>query len=261
MGLLDGRVMLVSGVGPGLGRAVAEAALREGASVALGDLEEERLEDLQRLLDPDGERSVALRLDITDDAACDALVAAAHARFGRVDGVVHVAALDTQVGGLLEGGLDDWDRAAAVNVKGTLRMTLAAVPLLQQRGGSVVIIGTIGAVRPRRGMLRMAYGASKGALSTAARYLATELGPHGIRVNTVAPGWKWGPVLEEWAVGESAKRGVGMDELMGPIRQESALQELASDDDIANAVVFFLSDLSAKVTGQTLHVDGGSYFH
>jgi NAD(P)-dependent dehydrogenase (short-subunit alcohol dehydrogenase family) len=250
-GLLADRVVLVSGVGPGLGRAVAEAALREGARVALGDLDAERARGIARALDPGGTRSLVFPLDITSDAACTAFVAEIEARFGRLDGVVHVAAL--------EGGLDDWDRTAAINVKGTLQMTRAAVPLLQRGGGSVVVIGTIGVVRPRLESLRFAYAMSKGALRTAVRYLARELGPHRIRVNTVAPGFKWGPVLEAWANEQAAKRGVPLGEVVAGLERETALGSLASDDDVANSVVFFLSDLSAKVTGQILYVEAGSY--
>ena len=259
MGLLDGRVVVVSGAGPGLGRETAAAALREGARVVLGDLEPERAEAIRAELDPSGARSLAAPLDITSEDACRALVAAAGARFGAIDGLVHVAAFDTAVGGLLEGGLEDWDRSAEVNVKGTLRMTRAAVPLLRVRGGSIVVISSIAAFRPRLEVLRFAYGASKGALFTAARYLARELGPLGIRINTIAPGWKWGPVLEQWTREEAARRGISFDEMLAGMQAEVALRRLASDADIANSIVFFLSDLSSRVTGQCLVVDGGGY--
>lgn len=259
MGLLADRVVLVSGFGPGLGRSVAAAALREGAFVALGDLDGERARAIREELDPGGAHSLVTMLDITSDESCDAIIAQVKERFGRLDGVVHVAALDHVVGGLLEGGLDDWDRTSAVNVKGTMRMTKAAVPLLQERGGSVVVIGTVGAFRPRIEVLRFAYAMSKGALLTAVRYLSRELGRHRIRVNTIAPGFKWGPVLEAWAKGEAEKQGVTLREIVAGLERETSLGSLASDDDIANSVVFFLSDLSAKVTGQTLVVDAGSY--
>ena len=259
MGLLEGRVVLVSGVGPGLGRSVAAAALREGARVALGDLEGERAAAIRDELDPDGTRSLVTALDITRDESCRAFVDTVKAHFGRLDGVVHVAAIDHLVGGLMEGGLDDWDRTASVNVKGTLQMTRAAVPMLQERGGSIVVIGTIGVVRPRAEMLRFAYAMSKGALVAGVRYLARELGRHQIRVNTVAPGFKWGPVLEQWALGQAEKAGISLEELVAKLAADTSLGSLASDDDVANAVVFFLSDLSSKVTGQLLYVEAGSY--
>ncbi|MBY0402068.1 SDR family oxidoreductase [Myxococcota bacterium] len=259
MGLLEGRVVLVSGFGPGLGRSVGKAVLLQGGSIVVGDLDGARAEAIRHELDPDAKRSVASTLDITSGASCDALVEQARRRFGRLDGVVHVAALDHVVGGLLEGGLDDWDRTAEINVKGTLRMTKAAVPLLQERGGSVVVIGTNGVYRPRIEVLRFAYAMSKGALLTGVRYLARELGRLRIRVNTVAPGFKWGPVVEAWAEGQAEARGISVREIVEGLERETSLGVLASDDDVADSVVFFLSDLSAKITGQLLVVDSGTY--
>jgi NAD(P)-dependent dehydrogenase (short-subunit alcohol dehydrogenase family) len=258
--LLDGKIVLVSGVGPGLGRSCAAAALAHGASVALGDLDHPRLRGIAGELVDDQARVLTAALDITDDGATAAMVAAVRDRFGRVDGVVHVAALDTVVGGLEDGDLDDWDRASTVNVRGTLSLTRALLPLLAP-GASIVIIGSIAAARPRDGSLRLAYGVSKGALATAARYLATELGPRGVRVNTVAPGWKWGPVLAGYLARVSAATGRPVEEMLDDYRAESALRDIASDDDVADTVVYFLSDLSKKVTGQTIHVDAGGYFH
>src|ERR1700674_4093996 len=134
MGILDGKVFIVSGVGPGLGRAVAATALDEGAGVVLGDIDAGRVSAIREALDPSGTRAVALEADIAAETTADALVAAAADRFGRLDGIVHVAAIDYIVGGLLDGDLDDWTRAADVNVKGTLRLTKAAVPALTESG-------------------------------------------------------------------------------------------------------------------------------
>jgi NAD(P)-dependent dehydrogenase (short-subunit alcohol dehydrogenase family) len=257
--LLEGKVVLVSGVGPGLGRACARAVLDGGGSVAMGDLDRERVAEIADELDADHQRSLALGMDIANPTDTAAMAAAIRERWGRLDGLVHVAALDTSVGGLEDGDLDDWDRVARVNVRGTLELTKATLDLMGA-GSSIVIIGSIGAVRPRLSSLRLAYGASKGALVTAARYLATELGPRGIRVNTVAPGWKWGPVLAGYVDQVAAATGRTTDEIVDKYRAESALREIADDDDVANTVAYFLSDLSRRVSGQMLHVDGGSYF-
>lgn len=258
--LLDGKVVLVSGVGPGLGRSCAAAALAHGArGVAMGDLDGDRVAAIASSLDPSGTRTLTAAIDVRSQADIDSFIGAVRDRWTTLDAVVHVAAYDTAVGGLLEGGLADWERAAAVNVHGTLALTQAAVPLFADHGGSIVIIGTIGVVRPRAGSLRLAYGMSKGALLTAARYLAVELGPRKIRVNTVAPGFKWGPVLEGYLRGVAASTGRPFDELVDEIRAEAAMGEIATDDDIADSVVYFCSDLSQRVTGQVLHVDAGGY--
>ncbi len=258
--LLEGKVLLVSGTGPGLGRSCVAGALAHGArGVAMCDLHEERAARVAAELDPTGGRTLVRQVDITDEEGVVSFVDAVRDRWGAIDGLVHVAAYDTPVGGLLDGSLADWDQAAAVNVRGTLALTRAAVPLFGERGGSIVVIGTIGAVRPRASSLRLAYGASKGALVTAARYLAVELGSRRIRVNTVAPGFKWGPVLEGYLRDVSAATGRPFEELVDEIRAESPMGEIATDDDIADTVVYLCSDLSSRVSGQIIHVDAGAY--
>jgi len=259
-GLLDDKVVLVSGVGPGLGRSCVRAVLDGGGLVAVGDMDLDRVGIIAKELDPSGRRTLVAPMDITKPGEVAAMMTAVGERWGRLDGLVHVAALDTPVGGLEDGDLDDWDRVSQVNVRGTLEVTKAALGLLGP-GAAIVVIGSIGAVRPRLWSLRMAYGASKGALATVAHYLATELGPRGIRVNTVAPGWKWGPVLAGYVEHLSASTGRSAEEIKEGFRVESALHDIANDDDVADAVTFFLSDLSRKVSGQTLYVDAGSYFH
>jgi NAD(P)-dependent dehydrogenase (short-subunit alcohol dehydrogenase family) len=255
--LLDGRVVLVSGTGPGLGSETARAVLREGGSVVLGD-RLGRVESLRNELDPDGGHSVAVLADVTDPAASERLVQAASERFGRLDAVVNVAAVDTVFGGLMSGSLDDWDLAAQVNVKGALQVTKAAVPLIEASGGgAVVFIGSIGAVARDEQFEMMAYGATKGAMVTAAWYLARELGPRGIRVNTVSPGYKWGPVLESALRAQAEATGVDIDRVAQPIRDSLALRYIPTDGDVANTIAFLCSDLAKGITGQTLFVDAG----
>ncbi|WP_432842556.1 SDR family oxidoreductase [Dactylosporangium sp. CA-092794] len=258
MGVLDGLVVLVSGSGPGLGRATAAAALREGAGVVLADRQGDVLEQTHAEVDPGGERSVAVRADITSAEDCAAAVAAARDRFGRLDGLVNVAAVDNANGGL-DVALDDWDRTAAVNIRGTIQMTRAAVPLIREggRGGSVVLIGSTMARMPGRTAPRLAYGMSKGALASAVYHLAGELGPDAIRVNNVSPGFKLGPVLDGYFRTEAQRRGVSYDEVADVYRAEVLLPELATDEDVANTAVFFLSGWSKAITGQTVFVDGG----
>jgi NAD(P)-dependent dehydrogenase (short-subunit alcohol dehydrogenase family) len=257
-GALDGKVILVSGVGPGLGRAVASEALRGGARVVLGDLDGARVRAILSDLGADEDAALAVEADIRSFAACEELVSAARSAFGRVDGLVHVAALDTPVGGLLDGDLDDWSAVAEVNVKGTLQLTKLAVPLLRDSGaGSVVMVGSIAAAGPVEGVVQLAYGMSKAALAVGAYYLSRELGPLGIRVNTVAPGWKWGPTLEEGMAQLASTAGVPVETLVAPVREQISLRRFATDGDVADSVVFLLSDATKAITGQTVYVDGG----
>ena len=257
-GALDGKVILVSGVGPGLGRAVASEALRGGARVVLGDLDGARVRAILSDLGADEDAALAVEADIRSFAACEELVSVARSAFGRVDGLVHVAALDTPVGGLLDGDLDDWSAVAEVNVKGTLQLTKLAVPLLRDSGaGSVVMVGSIAAAGPVEGVVQLAYGMSKAALAVGAYYLSRELGPLGIRVNTVAPGWKWGPTLEDGMAQLASSRRCSRRDA-GRARSRTDLSPPVRDRrDVADSVVFLLSDATKAITGQTVYVDGG----
>jgi NAD(P)-dependent dehydrogenase (short-subunit alcohol dehydrogenase family) len=134
------------------------------------------------------------------------------------------------------------------------------VPLMQATGGSIVLIASTAVARPRRTRLNMAYGMSKAALVTSTYYLAEELGPTGLRTNTIAPGWKWGPVVAGYFEQSAAEQGVPVEQLVDTVTEELSLRRMATDGDVANASVFFLSDMSRSITGQTIFVDGGHVF-
>jgi NAD(P)-dependent dehydrogenase (short-subunit alcohol dehydrogenase family) len=258
IGALDGKVIVVSGVGPGLGREVASQALRAGARVVLGDVDGDRVGAIRTDLGAEENETVAVEADIRSLSACEELVSVARSRFGRLDGLVHVAALDTPVGGLLDGDLDDWSAVADVNVKGTLQLTRLAVPVLRDSGGgSIVMVGSIAAAGPVDGVVQLAYGMSKAALAVGVYYLSRELGPLGIRVNTVAPGWKWGPTLEGGMAALASSTGVTIEALVAPVREQISLRRFATDRDVADSIVFLLSDGAKSITGQTVYVDGG----
>lgn len=252
---LAGRVVLVSGAGPGLGAVTGRTLVRLGASVVLADLDgEAAARSAQGLAD----HALAVRCDIRSDDDCRSLMETTLARFGRLDGVVNVAALDTTVGGVLGGAVRSWPEVAAVNVEGTLRVIEHAAPALAASGrGAVVMIGSTGAALPRRSTMRLAYGVSKGALATATRYLAQELGAQGVTVNNVAPGFKDGPTLQGYFEQTAAAQGVSVGAVTAPLRAELALGRFATDQDVADTIAFFLSDSARTITGQTLYVDGG----
>ena len=163
--ILEGKTVVVSGVGPGLGREVAACALRDGANVAIAARTQEKLASIAKELDPSGERVLAQPADITDYASCEALMAAAAERFGGVDAVVNVAALDAIFGTLESTSDDDWRRSLEMNVLGTMHVARASVPHLEARGGgSIVLIGSQAMWLPPK-MPQMAYGAEIGRAS------------------------------------------------------------------------------------------------
>ncbi|MER5951343.1 SDR family oxidoreductase [Streptomyces sp. NPDC001904] len=260
-GLLAGKTVIVSGVGAGLGHQVAAAVVRDGGNAVLGARTEANLAKAAAELDPDGARTAYRATDITDEGQCAALAELARERFGGVDAVVHVAAWDSYFGGLEDADFETWRGVLDVNLLGTLRMTRACLPALKERGGSVVIIGTQSAVAAPTQVWQAAYAASKGALTSAMYSLARELGPHRIRVNTVLPGWMWGPPVQAFVQFTAQTEKVPEDEVLGRLTERMALPELATDGDVADAAVFFASDRARAITGQQLLVNAGELMH
>ncbi|MFG2420041.1 SDR family oxidoreductase [Streptomyces sp. NPDC048448] len=257
MSQLAGKTVVVSGVGAGLGHQVAAAVVRDGGNAVLGARTEANLAKSAADLDPDGAHTAYRATDITDEAQCEALAALATERFGRIDAIVHVAAWDSYFGGLQDADFTTWQSVIDVNLLGTLRMTRACLPALKVCGGSVVIIGTQSSVAAPSQVRQAAYAASKGALTSAMYSMARELGPHRIRVNTVLPGWMWGPPVEAYVQFTAYTEGVPEADALQRLTERMALPELATDGDVADAAVFLASDRARAITGQSLLVNAG----
>jgi NAD(P)-dependent dehydrogenase (short-subunit alcohol dehydrogenase family) len=257
MSLLAGKTVVVSGVGAGLGHQVAAAVVRDGGDAVLGARTEANLAKATAELDPGGAHTAYRATDITDESQCEALAALARERFGRIDAVVHVAARDSYFGGLEDADFATWQSVLEVNLLGTLRMTRACLPALKAGGGSVVFIGTQSSVAAPSQVRQAAYAASKGALTSAMYSLARELGPYRIRVNTVLPGWMWGPPVEGYVRHTAHTEGVPEAEVLERLTRRVVLPELATDGDVADAAVFLASDRARAITGQSLLVNAG----
>ncbi|WP_328872056.1 SDR family oxidoreductase [Streptomyces sp. NBC_00287] len=257
MSLLYGRTVVVSGVGPGLGHQVAAAVIRDGGNAVLGARTEANLTKSAAEIDPDGAHTAYRTTDITDEAQCESLAGLARERFGRIDAVVHVAAWDGYFGGLEDADFPTWQQVIDVNLLGSLRMTRACLPALKSGGGSVVFIGTQSAVAAPSQVRQAAYAASKGALTSAMYSLARELGPYRIRVNTVLPGWMWGPPVRAYVRFAAQSEGVEESAVRKRLTDRMALPELATDGDVADAAVFLVSDRARAITGQSLLVNAG----
>ncbi|MFF9900478.1 SDR family oxidoreductase [Streptomyces longispororuber] len=257
MSLLQGKTVVVSGVGAGLGREVAAAVVREGGAAVLGARTAANLARAAAEADPGGGRTAWLATDITDEDQCAALAALARERFGRLDALVQVAAWDSHFGGLEDADFTTWAGVLDVNLLGSLRMTRACLPGLKERGGAVVLIGTQSSVAAPTQVRQAAYAASKGALTSAMYSLARELGPHRVRVNTVQPGWMWGPPVAAYVTLTARTEGVAEEEVRRRLTERMALPDLATDGDVADACVFLASDRARAITGQSLLVNAG----
>lgn len=258
--LLEGTTAIVSGVGPGLGQAIATAFVREGANVTLAARNEEYLDGVATELRSNGGRVLVSPTNITDAAACSRTVERTVTEFGGIDAVVNNAFRMDPGYAFADADLERWKKIYEVNVWGSLNMTQAVIPSMRARGhGSIVFVGSMSMrkIRPKEG----AYASSKSALIGAAQVLAKELGPDNIRVNTIVPGWIGGHNVEWYIEHESTRRGVTKDEIVAEITKDIPLGIIPPQEDIANTAVFFASELSAVVTGQALDVNGGEYLH
>jgi NAD(P)-dependent dehydrogenase (short-subunit alcohol dehydrogenase family) len=255
---LAGKTVIISGVGPGLGRETALVASREGANVVLGARTGATLKSVADEVDPTGARVAFAVTDVTNEAACERLVATALERFGRIDAVVNCAALDALFGGLdAAGDFSTWKATFDVNLFGSLYMTRAALPELRRNHGSVVFVSSQTQHHPPPAVLQMGYASSKSALTGAMRHLANEVGPDGVRVNEIAPGWMWGPPVEMFVKMTASHRGVEEDVVLSELTERMPLRRMASDGEVAETIVFFASDRAGGITGQTLLVNAG----
>ena len=206
-----------------------------------------------------GRRGVAVPTDLADAAAAEHLAEAALGAFGRVDALVYNALAMPPIKELREVGLAAISASFDANVVAALRLTRLLVPALAESKGSVVMINSMVVRFSQRTM--GPYKLTKAALLAMAQSLATELGPQGIRVNSVAPGHIWGDSLK-WYFGYLAKkRGVTVEQVYEETAAPLDLGRLPEPDEIADAVVFLASEMARAVTGQCLDVNCGEYHH
>ncbi|ACU77588.1 short-chain dehydrogenase/reductase SDR [Catenulispora acidiphila DSM 44928] len=258
--LLEGKTVIVSGVGEGLGREVAQAAYDQGANVVLGARTEAKL--AKAAAEFDSARVAHATTDITSDDDCRRLVALAVERFGGLDGLVNVAAMDQVFGGVSDADFADWRAVYEVNVVGTLQLSKAAIPHLARESGAttgIVHILSQSMWVPATEVMQAAYAASKGALLSATYGMAKELGPRRIRVNAVVPSWMWGPMVQGYVAWTASSQGIAEEQVLSSLTDRMALPEMASDGDVANAAVFMVSPYAGGITGQSLAVNAGDY--
>jgi NAD(P)-dependent dehydrogenase (short-subunit alcohol dehydrogenase family) len=257
--LLPDKVVVVSGVGPGLGQAVAIRAAQAGADVVLAARTESFLAEVAGKVTAAGRRALVVPTDITDDAACERLAEAALAEFGRVDTLVNNAFAMPPMRSLGKVDLEELRDNFDVNVLGALRLTRLLTPALVASGGSIVMVNSAVLRHSRRPF--GPYKVAKAGLLAIAQNLASELGPQGVRVNSVAPGWIWADSLRWWFDFQAGQRGVPAQEIYDEVAATTDLRRLPEPDEVADAVLFLASDLARAVTGQCLDVNCGEFHH
>jgi 3-oxoacyl-[acyl-carrier protein] reductase len=248
MGALDGRVALVTGAARGIGAATARRLAADGARVALLDLDESAAAATAADVSPD---AIGVGADVTDAAAVEGAVAEVAERLGGLHILVNNAGV-TRDNLLFKLTEDDWDTVMNVHLKGAFIMSKAAQQhFVPQRYGRIVNLSSLSALG-NRGQAN--YSAAKMGLQGFTRTLAIELGPFGVTVNAVAPGF----VATEMTDATAVRLGLTPEQFRAASAEATPVRRVGQPDDIANAIAFFASDAASFVTGQTLYVDGGA---
>jgi NAD(P)-dependent dehydrogenase (short-subunit alcohol dehydrogenase family) len=259
MGLLEGKVAIVAGVGPGLGRSVVLALAEQGAAVVMCARRPDVMDEVAAQIRAGGGRALTQITDLAEPDQVQALVVAAREHFGRIDILVNNA-FDTgaEYATVAEADIGRWQKSMQVIYWGTVAMTKAVIPHMTEQGdGRIIMIGSLAVQRPQPTW--GSYIGPKAALAGLIRLLATEVGPAGIRVNGVQPAHIFGPTVEKFFHDTAEARGVEYEVVYREAADETSLGYLPPSDEVAGSVVFFASPLSAPVTGQILNVNAGAW--
>ncbi len=257
MALLQDKVVVLSGVGPGLGRALGEEAAKLGAHLVLASRTRRRLDKMAEVVRSHGRQALVVPTDITDDAACHALVEAAMTEFGRVDCLINNAFAIPPMEPLTTLDHDSLRASLETNALAPLRLSSLFADALAASRGSIIMVNSavLRQSQPEFG----GYKLSKGTLVHLASSLASELGPRGIRVNSVAPSWIYEDVNKAYFDHLAAERGVTHEDIYRETADLTDLKRLATPEEVARATLFLASDLASAVAGITLDVSCGEF--
>jgi len=250
--ILEGKVAIITGAASGIGRATAILFAKEGAKVAVADVNDAGGKETVKLVHEEGKEAILVHTDVSKASDAKNMVQKVMDSFGRIDVLVNNAGI-VVVKPLSETTEEDFDRVIA-NFKSVFLCTKFALPHMK-RGGSIVnvasISGHIGEIN------HAVYGGTKGAIISMTRALAWELAPLGIRVNSVSPGSVETPMLLGDIVGEAKRRGVSIDAIRKETEEKVALKRWAKPEEIAYGILSLASDKASYINGIDLLIDGG----
>lgn len=255
--LLQDKVVVLSGVGPGLGRALGAEAARMGADLVLVSRTAKRLEKMAAAIRDLGRRALVVPADITDEASRAGIVEAALAEFGKVDCLINNAFGIPPMEPITTLDLGGLRAAQETNVFAPLRLSALFADALAASQGSIIMVNScvVHSSQPEYA----GYKLSKGTLKHLASSLATELGPRGIRVNSIAPSYIYEDVNKAYFDWLATEAGTTHDEIYRQKAEPTDLKRLATPDEVAKAALFYASDLASCVTGTMLNVDCGEF--
>jgi NAD(P)-dependent dehydrogenase (short-subunit alcohol dehydrogenase family) len=259
---VDGLVVMIVGAGPGLGATLARRCAEDGADVVLAARTASTLEQIAAEVREHGRRALPIAADVSDRDQVRALADHAHRELGRIDVLVNAAFPPAPGGPVVDmddDAMDAWRRSLDAGGYGTLLTCRFVAPYMIEAGkGSIVNVTSMTSRLAHGG--RSDYAAGKAAMHRLGWALADELGPHGIRVNAVAPGAILGDGVRRWIEANAEANGVDYEEQLARQTHSMALRRIATEDEVANAVLFLASDLASGITGATIDVNAGQLF-
>lgn len=256
--LLKDKVVLITGVGPGMGSKLAIEAAREGAKVALVARSAGTMDELLPQILAAGGKAIAVRADVSKPEDCMRAARSAEEAFGRIDGLVNSAYGMTAMKSIEEADLDQWRKCLDVTLFGALNMVRAVLPAMKKNGGAIVNIGTMETRKPL--LNNGAYNVPKSALQAATRQMASELGQFGIRANNAVIGWMWGKPVEDHMKQYSQQSGIPLEKLIEDRASQIPIGRIPPDGACARAVLLLLSDYTSEVTGAAWDINGGELY-